>query len=158
MSFEYRGPPDDMRPVTLVFAKARTAEALREALAARRTAVFSQGRLIGQPEYLEPLFRGAVEVINPEVRLRRKGTALIQIRNKSPLSFELRLKPNPPGLDVEEKTVLAAGKVSLIRVRDLADQATRETQVGLPCTVANLLAAPNEGLNTTLPVKVEFEP
>ena len=50
MSFEYRGAPDDIRPVTLVFAKARTAEALREALAARRTAVLSEGRLIGEPE------------------------------------------------------------------------------------------------------------
>jgi hypothetical protein len=158
MSFEYRGPPDDIRPVTLVFAKARTAEALREALAARRTAVFSQCRLIGEPQYLEPLFLGAIEIINPEIRLRRKGAALIQIRNKSPLSFELRLKPSPPGLDVEEKVVLAAGKVSLIRVRGVSDRATREPQAGLPCTVVNLLAAPNEGLKTTLPVKVEFEP
>jgi 3',5'-nucleoside bisphosphate phosphatase len=158
MGFEYRGPPDDIRPVTLVFAKARNAEALREALVARRTAVFSQGRLIGEPEYLEPLLLGAIEIINPEIRLRRKGTALIQVRNKSPLSFELRLKPNPPGLDVEEKVLLAAGKVSLIRVRDVSDRVTAEQRVGLPCTVLNLLAAPNQGLKTVLPVKVEFEP
>ena len=56
IDFDYRGPPDDIRPVTLVFAKARTAEAIREALVARRTAVFSRGRLIGEPEYLESLF------------------------------------------------------------------------------------------------------
>jgi 3',5'-nucleoside bisphosphate phosphatase len=158
IGFEYRGPPDDIRPMTLVFAKARSAEAIREALAARRTAVLSQGRLIGEPEYLEPLFLGAIEIINSEIRLRGKEVALIQIRNKAAMNFELHLSSKLPELEVQEKVILAAGKVSLIRVRGVSDRVTGERQVGLPCRVLNLLAAPHQGLKTLLPVKVEVEP
>ena len=158
IDFEYRGAPDDIRPVTLVFAKARTPEALHEALMARRTAVFSQKRLIGEAEYLEPLFLKSIEVITPEIRLPGRATTFIQIRNKSPLSFELRLRPNPPRFDLPEKVTLAAGKVSLIRIRSSSDRVAAEPQVGLPCDVLNLLAAPNEGLKTTLPVTIKLGP
>jgi hypothetical protein len=158
ISFEYRGPPEDIRPMTLVFAKDRTAEAIREALAARRTAVFSEGRLIGKPEHLEPLFLGSIEILNPDIRMREKGTALLQIRNKSPLNFELHLRPKPSELDVPEQVVLAAGKVSLVRLRGVSERRTGERQVRLPCRVLNLLAAPNQGLQTTLPLNVKFEP
>jgi hypothetical protein len=70
----------------------------------------------------------------------------------------LSLKPNLPELDVQEKVVLAAGKVSLLRIRCVSDRVTGEQEVRLPCTVLNLLAAPNQGLQTTLPVNVRFEP
>jgi len=157
ISFDYTGLPDNFRPVTLVFAKARTQEAIHEALIARRTAVFNQGQLIGEPEYLEPLFRGSIEVLNPELQMRGKGTALVQIRNKSPMHFELRLKSSLPELSLPEKVVLAAGRTSLIRLRCVSDTITGDRQVRLPCTVANLLVAPNQGLETTLPLSVKFE-
>lgn len=158
IDFDYHGPPDDIRPVTLVFAKARTAEAIREALVARRTAVFSRGRLIGEPEYLEPLFLRSIEVINPGIRLHGKRRALVQIRNNAPMNFELRLGPALPEMEVEERVVLAAGKVSLVSVRCLYDGVTGEREVRLPCRVLNLLAAPNQGLKTTLPVRLSFGP
>ncbi len=158
VSFDYRGLPDDFRPVTLVFAKARTVEAIREALIARRTAEFNQGRLIGEPEYLEPLFRGSIEILNPAIRVRGKGTALVRIRNKSPLNLELHLKSSLPELNIQEKVVLAAGKTSLLRVRCVSDGVTGERELRVPCTVSNLLAAPNQGLQTTLPLNVKFEP
>jgi hypothetical protein len=50
------------RPQTLVFAKARTAEAVREALFERRTAVWYGNELIGDPQYLGPLFNACVSV------------------------------------------------------------------------------------------------
>jgi hypothetical protein len=120
--------------------------------------VFSQGRLIGEPEYLEPLFLRSIEIIGPGVRLHGKRRAMVQIRNKSPLNFELRLNPKLPDLEVEEKVVLAAGKVSVVSVRSASDAVTGEREVRLPCTVLNLLAAPNRGLKTILPIKLEFGP
>ena len=158
IDFEYRGAPDDIRPMTLVFAKDRTVEALREALVARRTAVFTKGRLIGQPEHLELLFHKSIEVLNPATQLRGKRSVLVQIRNKSPLNFELRLNPMLPPLEVQEQVVLAAGKVSTVSLRCAFDGETGEREVRLPCRVLNLLAAPNKGLKTTLPVKLNFGP
>lgn len=157
MSFDYTGLPDNFRPVTLVFAKARTQEAIREALIARRTAVFNQGQLIGEPEYLETLFRGSIEILNPELQMRGKATALVQIRNKSPMHFDLRLKSSLPELNIQEKVVLAAGKTSLVRLRCVSDTIKGDREVRLPCTVANLLAAPDHGLETALPLRVRFE-
>ncbi len=122
IAFEYPGPPGDIRPVTLVFARARTAAAVREALFQRRTAVFSRGQLYGEARFLEPLFHGSIEIVNPEIRLRGIGRALVQIRNRAPLDFDLRLNPKLPEVDVDGKALLVSGKVSLVQVRCVSDR------------------------------------
>lgn len=157
MAFDYGGPAAPIRPMTLVFAKARTPEAIKEALHTRRTVVFSQGRLIGEPDYLVPLFQQSIEIVNPDLRIRGKGRALVQIRNRAPLDFELRLAPKLPELDVQEQVTLAAGKVSLVSVQCVSDRVTGEQEVPLPCRVLNLLESPNRGLRTALVLKVRFE-
>lgn len=158
VAFDYGAVPGEIRPMTLVFAKARTPAAIKEALFARRTVVFAGNRLIGDAQFLEPLFQGSIEIVNPEIRIRGKGRALVQIRNKAPLNFELRLNPKLPELDVPDKLTLTAGKVSLLGVRCVSDRVTGEQEVSLPCTVTNLLVAPKRGLGTTLRVKVKYEP
>lgn len=156
--WDYKGVAGDFRPMTLVFARDRTAGAIREALFARRTAVFSRNRLIGEAQYLEPLFQESIAIVNPEVRIRGKGRAAIQIRNRLPLDLELRLNPKLPELDVPGRIVLASGKVSLLQVRCLSDRVSGEQEVFLPCKVQNLLVAPNRGLTTSLRLKVSYEP
>jgi len=157
IAFEYSGAPGDLRPVTLVFAKARTPEAVREALFERRTAVFSRGQLYGEARFLEPLFQGSLEIVGPEIRIPRNGRALVQIRNRAPLDFDLRLNPKLPELDVDSKVVLAAGKVSLVQVRCVSDRVTGQQEVVLPCKVLNLQVAPNQALTTGLRIKVNYD-
>lgn len=157
IGFEYPSSTGELRPLTLVFAESRTPEAVKTALFAHRTVVFSHGRLYGLREFLEPLFQGSIEVVNPELRIRGKGRVLVQIRNKAPLSFECRLNPKLPECDVPEKLVLAAGKVSVLEVRCISDRVTGDLQIGLPCRVLNLLAAPGKGLSTSLRLKIHYE-
>lgn len=156
-TFDYGNTPADRRPVTLVFATERSAKGIREALFARRTAVLSQGRLIGEPEYLNGLFQGSIQVLNPEIRLQGKGRALVQIRNKAPLDFECRLSPKLPECDVPGKVTLASGKVSLLEVRCVSDRVNGEQEIAIPCRVTNLLVQPNRGLSTSLRLKIHFE-
>ena len=52
------------RPITLVFAKKRSAESIREALDARRSAVFAEGMVYGREQELAPLFKACVKVKN----------------------------------------------------------------------------------------------
>ena len=158
MVWNYSGTTGNIRPMTLVFARDRTAAAIREALFARRTAVFSGNRLIGEPQFVGPLFQGSLEIVNPEIRIRGKGGAVVQIRNKSPLNLELRLAPKLPELDVPERIFLPAGKVSLLRVRCVSDRVTGEQEVLLPCKVLNVLVAPERGLRTVLRLKVNYDP
>ena len=69
------------RPVTLVFAKERTVEAVKEALIAGRTAAFTDKMVRGHEEWLKPLFSSCVKVT-------RKGD-VVELVNKSDLVFEL---------------------------------------------------------------------
>jgi len=157
VGFHYGTTPDTLRPMTLVFAKERTPEAIREALFARRTAVFSGGQLIGEAQFLEPLFQKSIEIVTPEIRIRGKGRAQVQIRNKSPMNFQLSFDSKLPELTVSPKAVLAAGKVSLVEVRAGSGRASGQQEVMLPCKVENALVTPNEGLSTTLRLKVQFD-
>ncbi len=157
IGFDYGNTPAERRPVTLVFATERTPKAIREALFARRTAVLSQGRLMGEPEYLNGLFQGSLEIVNPEIRIQGKGRVLVQIRNKAPLNFECRLSPKLPECDVPGKITLVSGKVSLLEVRCVSDRVSGEQEIAVPCRVTNLLVQPNKGLSTSLRLKIHFE-
>lgn len=156
VGFDYDGR-SAIRPVTLVFARERTAGAIREALFERRTALLSQGKLYGEAQYLEPLFQGAIEIVGPEPRFKGKSTFTLQVRNRAPLDFELRLNPKLPEIDPQEKVTLAAGKVSLISLSCVSDRVTGEQTIALPCRVVNLQPSPEKALRTTLRVKARFE-
>jgi len=65
------------RPITLVFAKERSEEGIREALDNRRTAIYYKNLLIGDEQYLGPLFRESVEIID----------AISQGSDKDPITY-----------------------------------------------------------------------
>ncbi len=78
-------PAGSHRPMTLVFAKERTAEGIKEALFAGRSVAYFANILAGNENYLTELVRNsiAVKVINKE-----KGA--IEISNKSDIRYEFR--------------------------------------------------------------------
>ena len=157
IAMSYSMQPGDYRPVTLVFAKHRSPASIREALLARRTAVFSAGRLYGEEHYLTPLFQGSLETLNPDLRFRGKERVLVQVRNRAPLDFQLRFDSSVPGLRLPHEATLAAGKVSSFALNSVSGQVTGGRELSLPCTVLNLLVAPDKPLHTTLELKVKFE-
>lgn len=69
------------RPLTLVFAKERTLESVKDALLAGRTAAFTENMVRGREEWLRPLFNACVEV-------SRKDKS-ISLNNKSDIEFEI---------------------------------------------------------------------
>ena len=76
-----------VRPVTLVFAKERSLDGLREALDARRTAVFADGMVYGSAEVLEPLFKALFEV--SDVKYSEKKVTF-RVVNRSSIPLTLR--------------------------------------------------------------------
>jgi len=56
------------RDVTLIFAKEKTLASIKEALFDRRTAVWSQNKLIGRPEHLNPLLTSSMNIRKVELR------------------------------------------------------------------------------------------
>jgi hypothetical protein len=78
------------RVVTLIFAKEKTLESLREAMDARRTAVFAEGMVYGREQELKPLFDACVLVKN--VRWTAKGVGFT-LHNVSSIPIRLTKAP-----------------------------------------------------------------
>lgn len=75
------------RGMTLVFAKERSIEGIREALLNRRTAVYYGENLIGEEVYLKELFENALEI--KQVKKTDKAVS-VTLYNHSDLTFKLK--------------------------------------------------------------------
>lgn len=84
------------RPITLVFAKERSPEAVKEALFAGRTVAVYNKLLVGRPEYLVPLLQACIEVKKAqylpktqvlEVVLENISSSNLLFENQMPYSF-----------------------------------------------------------------------
>lgn len=82
------------RPMTLVFAKERTLEGVREALDNHRTAVFCDGSVYGKAEYLEPLVKACVKMTEPKYR---KDKITFSLKNESSIPVRLVKIPGDGG-------------------------------------------------------------
>jgi hypothetical protein len=83
-----QGGNSNHRSMTLVFAKDRTLEAVKDALKNGRTAVWSRNILIGKREYLEPIFYASVKM--SEARYGEKDSVRVTVKNSSDIEFTLK--------------------------------------------------------------------
>lgn len=89
IDWHYDVPGGGHRPVTLVFAKDKSEAALKEALLARRTAVWFTNTLIGRAEWIDPLLAASLRLTAS--RYLPKTTVLeLTITNDSDADFILR--------------------------------------------------------------------
>ena len=81
------------RTMTLVMAKERTPESIREALDAGRTVAWASKYLAGKEENVKNLFNACVKLMPSHYSQEKNGvrTNFYEIQNKSDLYFELEL-------------------------------------------------------------------
>jgi 3',5'-nucleoside bisphosphate phosphatase len=105
------------RPVTLVFAKERTEESVKEAMFDRRTVVYYKDLLIGREQYLNPLLQASITVKSAsypakadvlKVILVNGTNSPILLSNKSAYNFHtdydvITLQPGENTIDVKTK-------------------------------------------------------
>ena len=156
LNLDYEVHEGDHRPLTLVFATDAGPAAVKEALFAHRTAVYSANRLVGSEEFLKPIFLASVKPLSDEVRIKGKGSALIQIQNNSDIDYELEITGKVEGVTLPKELVLAAGKTVLLQVTGTGKANPGTQQVRIPIQVKNLLVAPNEPLKLSAPLRIEF--
>ena len=82
IDWTYDVPNEGHRPITLVFAKERTEASLKEALFARRTAVWFNNTLIGREEFLLPLIMNSLSV-EKATYYSKKSVLMVSIKNSS---------------------------------------------------------------------------
>ncbi len=71
-----------LRPMTLVFATERSEKGIKEALFARRTTAFFDGKLVGNSEYL-------MKLIQSSLKIRRINAKTIEVTNISDIPYEM---------------------------------------------------------------------
>jgi len=158
IAWDYDVASGEHRPVTLVFAASRTEEAIKEAVMARRTAVHAGNLLIGEEQFLSPLFHGAIELKTPRVAIKGKGRVLLQVFNRSPVNFELESNGTLADVSLPKAVTFYAGKTSLLEITGKANADPGEKTLALPFRVRNLKTAPEKPLAVELKVVVDFSP
>jgi hypothetical protein len=155
INLDYHVHAGDHRPITLVLAKERSAAGIKEALFARRTVVYSANRLVGEAQYLRPIFEKSVSYDRDTVELRGRKAVLVQVSNASDVDYELELVKKRAAFNAPENIILAARKTVLLQLTAKAD-AKELAESSLDYRVMNLLVAPEQPLAVSLPLKVKF--
>jgi hypothetical protein len=145
------------RPLTLVFAEVRSIEAIKEALFARRTAVYWNNFLYGNKEFLEPLFYNAIFINNPEVVLEKDELRYIQITNTSDIDFKLQINGEIEGLDTQSGVILYSGKTVLYAIENTDDKFKGDKKISIPFQVENLKTTPDNSLQVYLDLNISFK-
>lgn len=147
------------RPMTLVFAKERTEEAILDALRGRRTVAFANGVLVGEAEWAKPLFEAAVEILNSSITLTKGGDAWVRIKNHCAASFVLEANGTVEGLSFPSELELPAGKTAVLRLRAPKDAIEAPAKaVALPYKVKSIWVAPEQGLEVAIELQVTIAP
>jgi predicted metal-dependent phosphoesterase TrpH len=144
---------NDHRPITLVFAKERSIAAIKDALVARRTAVYSGEQLIGDEQFLKPIFANAVKFVKPSVKITGKDKYFLQLANTSDITYELERVGDVADLTTPKSLRLAGNKTVLFEVKAKANAANGTKQIAATYRVKNLLIGPDEPLTVTLPIE-----
>ncbi len=151
IDFLYAREKGEQRPLTLVFARARSVAAVREAFDQRRTATYYDDTLIGDIEHLRPLVLASLKVLTPRVSVSDKKTAAVLVTNGSDLPFRLvPVKSEAFGVAVSD--VLGPRSTIALSLTDLARLETGEHSLTLRFEVANVLVGPATPLVVDLPV------
>lgn len=96
-TYEYYRLNGALRNMTLIFAKDKSLESLKESLKARRTLAYSFGTIAGDEQLLKDFFNASVacEVIAVD----EKGNRTYELRNNTSLPYTLNLGTDPLVLD-----------------------------------------------------------
>jgi hypothetical protein len=143
----------DQRTMTLVFAKSRTEESVKEALLEGRTVVYTGEMLIGEPEFLKAIFQNSVKVITKDSDFRRAGTFFVQVINTCEVPFRLVSMEQPQGLEYPREITLWPDRTVIFGIKAGIQSINNSKGIMLPFTVKNLLVNKDTGLPVEMMIK-----
>ncbi len=156
LNMDFNVHENDHRPLTLVFATERSQSAIKEALFARRTVVYSGDKLIGEVQFLKPIFERSVKFVKPAIKMTSKDRYYLQIANASDITYELERVGESADITTPKSLRLAGNKTVLFEVKAKANAANGTKQITATYRVTNLLVGPDEPLTVTLSFEVNF--
>jgi hypothetical protein len=156
IDMDYEVLKDEHRPVTLVFAREKTKESIKEGLENQRTAVWFNNTLVGSPEYLIPLIQESLVVKNTKVRGSYTGKSFVvsvNIQNLSDADYILEnLKDYSLHTHADILTA-KAHRITHIQVRTLKEL----PEFDLRFKVLNAVIAPDTHPDITIKINVNWD-
>ena len=149
VDWQYNVPSGGHRPVTLVFAKERSEDGIKEALNERRTVAWFNNLIVGRPEFVNPLILSSIEVVNAsyinkttvlEIVIENYSDAEYLLENLS--DYTLHANANLIKIPPHKKTLI---QVKTLEIKENID---------LTFKVLNAVIAPNTNPDITIKVKV----
>lgn len=135
------------RPMTLVFAKEKTEASIKEALIAKRTALYFDDYLVARQTEAEAFFKAAIQV--KAERAKKKDEPVLQVKlfNNCDIPFKIQVPGNyimdlyPLG-----QVTLAPHQETIITLRAMWQY---PQEINLKMNVTNILVSPDESLSTS---------
>lgn len=156
LNLDYHVHDSDHRPLTLVFATTRSRESIKEALRLRRTAVYSANRLIGEEQFLKPIFENSVRFNRTSFTIQGTAKTLLQISNTADVDYMLERTVDLSELKLPKSLVLPAQKTVLVEVSGQPGVTVGEKKLEATYLVTNLLVGPSQPLVVRFPLTVDF--
>lgn len=150
IDWDFKVPQGGHRPLTLVFAKERTAESIKDALMNRRTVAVYKNLLIGRNEFLVPLIENSLKVTSAKY-IGKYNVLGVEIENLSSTEIILQNQTGYTLHNNNDLIILKSGEKTIVEVKTIE----RKPSVLLKFTVLSAVNAPNKHPEITLNVKVE---
>lgn len=131
------------RPITLVFAKDNSIEAIKEALFERRTAAYFGNEIIGQHDILKQIFEASVNIIDLPT-IVESLERFVQFKNNSDIDFDLELEEEVNGIKMPKTMRLKANKITLETMRVYNDKQIQTNSIIAKYAIKNLISISGE--------------
>jgi len=154
MAFDLQN--DGHRPLTLVFAKEKNSEGIKDALMSQRTAVYWKNMIIGDKKYLNEIFNGSIKIVNSNITVNNNGYCNIQILNNSDINYELIPDGDINKIDTANNIIIPANTLSIVTTRIKTDGLSGSKEVNLPFRVKNLIISPDQYLPVSIALSINF--
>lgn len=139
IDWDFKIPEGGHRPLTLVFAKEKTAEGVRDALMDRRTVVYYKDMLIGRDTYLMPLIQQSLLVKSASYQGNTNVLRLV-IENKSSCKFTLQNNTSYTFHSDHDIFTVEPGSEKILEVKTIE----RLKDLKLDMTILNAVNAPGK--------------
>ena len=141
------------RPMTLVFVKTKTEEAIKEALQQRRTAVYFDDYIVARQPEAEAFFKASLEVTTEKKTRNGEPLILVKLFNRSEIPYRVRLNSD---YNIENapmgQVVLQPRDTTTVTLKAVWNYPATTT---ISLRVSNILVTPDECLDTSFDLKLD---
>lgn len=153
IDFDYLAGKGEKRPITIVFAKERSVEGVRDAFLNQRTVACFNDTLTGEAKNLEPLIRQTIRVMTDKITVSVNKTATVVITNISDLPLNMTAIPSSQYV-LPKTLLLGAHSTIALNLTKISIPAAGAQSIRLNFLINNVLVDVNTPLKYGIDIKV----